>query len=231
MRAGKDSIASLIAAYAAAFTDYRAMLRPGEAASVLCLACDRDQAKIVLKYTKAHFQRCTLLRGLVRRRSSRGPNTEDGWLNGSGALELSTGAELTVATRAFRSIRGRSVACCIFDEVAYWRDESSAVPDVEVYNAVKPATATIPNSMIVGISSPYKKSGLLYQKWRDHFGRPDDEILVIHAPTRTLNPLVNEATVARALEVDPGRRAGQLARRVARRPLKLHRARPGGIGA
>jgi hypothetical protein len=51
MRAGKDSIASLIAAYAGAFVDYRGMLRPGEAASVICLACDRQQAKIVLKYT------------------------------------------------------------------------------------------------------------------------------------------------------------------------------------
>jgi hypothetical protein len=47
MRAGKDSIASLIAAYFAAFTNYRPQLRPGEAASVLCLACDRQQAKIV----------------------------------------------------------------------------------------------------------------------------------------------------------------------------------------
>src|SRR5271156_5158111 len=37
-RSGKDSIASLIAAYIAAFRDYRPLLRPGELAHVLCLA-------------------------------------------------------------------------------------------------------------------------------------------------------------------------------------------------
>ncbi len=41
----KRSIASAIAAWAAAGTDYRPLLRPGEAATVMCLAVDRDQAK------------------------------------------------------------------------------------------------------------------------------------------------------------------------------------------
>jgi hypothetical protein len=54
-RAGKDSIASAIAAWAAAGTDYRPLLRPGEAATVMCLAVDRDQAKIVSRYARAYF--------------------------------------------------------------------------------------------------------------------------------------------------------------------------------
>jgi len=37
--------------------------------------------------------------------------------------------------------------------------------------------------MIVGISSPYRKSGLLYAKFKKHFGRDDDHTLVIRAPT------------------------------------------------
>jgi hypothetical protein len=44
-RAGKDSVASVIAAHAAAMFDGRRTLRPGERALVACLACDRDQAK------------------------------------------------------------------------------------------------------------------------------------------------------------------------------------------
>jgi hypothetical protein len=47
-QAGKDSIASVIAAHAAAFFDPAGKLRGGERAAVMCLACDRDQAKIVL---------------------------------------------------------------------------------------------------------------------------------------------------------------------------------------
>jgi hypothetical protein len=48
-RGGKDSIASAIACYAAGFIDYRKVLRPGERASVLCLAVDKahpDPAKL-----------------------------------------------------------------------------------------------------------------------------------------------------------------------------------------
>jgi hypothetical protein len=37
-RGGRDSIASAIACYSAAFVDYGSVLRPGERASVLCLA-------------------------------------------------------------------------------------------------------------------------------------------------------------------------------------------------
>jgi hypothetical protein len=51
-RGGKDSIASAIAAYFAAFIDWKGegLLRPGETASVLCLATDKLQAQIVRRY-------------------------------------------------------------------------------------------------------------------------------------------------------------------------------------
>ena len=52
---GKDSIASLIAAFAAALFEHRRQLRPGETALVQCLACDRTQSKIVLDYTRSYF--------------------------------------------------------------------------------------------------------------------------------------------------------------------------------
>src|SRR4051794_17055078 len=51
-RAGKDSIASVIAAHTAALFSDGDRLRPGERALVMCLAVDRDQAKIVLSYTR-----------------------------------------------------------------------------------------------------------------------------------------------------------------------------------
>lgn len=41
-RGGKDSVASVIAAYAAAMFTGQKHLRPGERALVMCLACDRD---------------------------------------------------------------------------------------------------------------------------------------------------------------------------------------------
>jgi hypothetical protein len=54
-RGGKDSVASAIATHFSLFGNFAPYLRPGERASVLCLACDRQQARIVLNYIKGYF--------------------------------------------------------------------------------------------------------------------------------------------------------------------------------
>jgi hypothetical protein len=51
-RAGKDSIASMISAHAAALFNQHDRLRRGERALVACLACNREQAQIVLGYVR-----------------------------------------------------------------------------------------------------------------------------------------------------------------------------------
>ncbi len=188
-RAGKDSVASAIATVAA-LGDYREMLRPGERATVMCLAVDREQARIVYRYILAYFRETRLLAPLVER------ETADG-------LELTTGAEIVVATNSYRSVRGRTVVCAILDEVAYWRDAESATPDAETYSAITPALATVSDSMLVGISTPYRRAGLLYERWRAAYGLPDDDVLVVRGPSRAFNPTLPQSVIDAALERDP----------------------------
>ena len=194
-RDGKDSVASVIAAYAAAMFTGQKHLRPGERGLVMCLACDRDQSRIVLNYTRSYFH--DMLEALT------GRNTAIGF-------ELKNGVDVAVATNSFRSVRGRPIVCAIFDEVAFWRDETSSKPDEETLKAIMPALASIPGSIVIGISSPYRKSGLLYKKYKQHFGRNGD-VLVIKAPT----------------SCRPGARGrsrrseGRMARRVSRRHRQL----------
>jgi hypothetical protein len=190
-RAGKDSIASLIATYAAIFF-YAGIdkLRPGERALVQCLACDRDQARIVLGYTRSYFDHLPPLRDMVVRR------TTDG-------IELCNDVDVVVATNSYRAVRGRAILVSILDEVAFWSSESSSRPDTETYNAVRPGLATLPGAMLVGISTGYRKSGLLWAKFKNHFGRDDDDVLVIKASSLTLNPTIDRAVVGKALEDDP----------------------------
>ena len=56
--------------------------------------------------------------------------------------------------------------CAILDELAFWRDETSATPDEQTYRAILPALASIPGSILIGISSPYRRNGLLWRKYR-----------------------------------------------------------------
>jgi hypothetical protein len=155
----------------------------------MCLACDRDQAKIVLNYTRSYFTDIDLLKDMVISETAYG-------------FELNNNIDITVATNSFRSVRGRPVLCAILDETAFWRDETSATPDEETFKAVKPGTASLPGSIIIGISSPYRKKGLLYKKYQDHYGKPS-KVLVIKAPTALLNPTIDPTIISDALADDP----------------------------
>jgi hypothetical protein len=75
-------------------------------------------------------------------------------------------------------------------------------PDIEVYRAAKPALATIKGALLIGISSPYRRTGLLWRKYRQHWARPGD-VLVIKAPTTVLNPGIDRGIIDEQLEDDP----------------------------
>jgi hypothetical protein len=132
------------------------------------LGVDREQAKIVLGYTRSYFDEIEPLRDMVTRQTANG-------------FELDNGVDVVIATNSFRAIRGRTLLIAILDECAYWRDENSATPDEETYRALVPGLVTLKNSMLIGISSPYRKSGLLYEKFKEFYGKNDDEVLVIRA--------------------------------------------------
>jgi hypothetical protein len=192
-RAGKDSIAALLAVYVAALEEgHVGRLRPGEQAVTQCLACDRDQARIVLSYVKALFAGLSDLADMVTGETRLG-------------LTLSNEASISIATNSYRQVRGRTCGLVIFDEVAHWRSEDTVSPDREVYAAVLPSLATLPGAMLVGISTPYAKRGLLYDRWKAHFGGSSDDVLVIQAASQQLNPTLDPAVVAAAMEEDPAK--------------------------
>ncbi len=188
-RSGKDSMAAAIAT-TASMGDYSPHLRPGERASIVCIASDRNQAKIVFRYILGNFNSVPLLTPMLER------VTED-------TIELNNRVEIIVTTNSFRAVRGRSVVLAIFDEVAFWKDESSATPDVETYKAVEPGLATFPTGMMIGISSPHRRAGLLYERWQKYYGTDDDEVLVVRGPSKLFNPTLPQSVIDRAMERDP----------------------------
>jgi hypothetical protein len=70
-----------------------------------------------------------------------------------------------------------------------------------MYRAVRPALLTT-KGLLIGISSPYRKIGLLYQKHRDHFG-VDGNILVVQGSTALFNPTISAAELEEERALDP----------------------------
>lgn len=187
-RSGKSRMAAAVAAFLSTFADYRRVLAAGETGHVLVLAPTRAQSRTIHDYIAGFLQESPILRQQVLS-------------VGADEIRLRGNICITVQPPNFRSIRGRTLIAAILDECSFWRDETSAAPDIEAYRAILPGLATT-GGMLVGISSPYRKVGLLHAKHRDHFGR-DGDVLVIKAPTMLLNPTIDAAVIARAKESDP----------------------------
>jgi hypothetical protein len=195
-RGGKSRIAALVAVYSACFRDYRAILAPGEKGTVMLLAADRRQARTLMRYVVGMLDAVPMLHAMVVNRTAE-------------SIELSNRVVIEVHTASFRAVRGYTVVGAICDEIAFWRSEDSANPDVEIINAIRPAMATVPWALLLCISSPYARRGALWDAYREHFGQDGDSVLVWQADSRSMNPTLLESVVAEAYERDSAAAAAE----------------------
>jgi hypothetical protein len=195
-RGGKSFAMALIAVFLACFRDWRKYLSPGERDVVLLVAADREQARILHRYIVGILS-TPLLARLIENRTA---DTID--LQGSVTVE--------VVTRSYRSVRGRSVCVALLDEVAFWRDDNSANPDSEVLNAIRASMATFGSeAMVIAGSSPYSRSGVLWDAFKRFHGQDDPRNLVWQAETRTMNPSVPQEFIDAEYERDPASAAAE----------------------
>ena len=180
-------MAAAIAIFLALFTKHR--LARGEKGMCLIIAGSTAQASTVFNYIRGFLEASPAMAKEVVAISRH-------------EITLRNGIILGVHSNSFRTVRGRTLVACVMDEVAYWRDLDLALPDTETYSAVLPALATT-NGMLVGISTPYRKLGLLHQKHRDHFGVDGDDVLVVQGGSAAFNPTLSTAVIETQRAADP----------------------------
>jgi hypothetical protein len=194
-RGGKSFVLALVAVFLACFHEWRSHLAPGERATVMVIAADRRQARVIMRYIKGLLQSVQMLARMVEAERQE-------------AIDLTNRVTIEVHTASYRTVRGYTVVAALLDELAFWRGEDSANPDTEVLGALRPAMATVPGAVLLGASSPYARRGALWDAHRRHFGK-DGPVLVWQAPTRTMNPTVPQRVVDEALEDDPAAAAAE----------------------
>lgn len=191
-RGGKSRVSALIAVFLACFKDYSAHLSPGEVGTVMVIAADRKQARTVFRYIRAMLMDNPLLRKLVESDTAE-------------SITLKNRICIEVHTANFRSTRGYTVLSAILDEIAFW-DTDGANPDSEIINAIRGSFATIPEAMLLAISSPHARAGELWETYNTHFGdRGSPDVLVWQAASRDMNPSIPEAFIRRQYERDPAK--------------------------
>jgi terminase large subunit-like protein len=195
-RAGKSFALAVVAVFLACFKDWRRYLGPGERCTVMIVAADRRQARVILRYVRGLLKAVPMLAQTIE-----GETRE--------SIDLRNNVTLEVHTASFRSTRGYSICAALLDELAFWRQEESTDPDSEIIAAIKPALATVPGAILLGASSPYARRGALWTAHRQHFGKDGDPVLVWHAPTRVMNPGVPQRIIDDATAADPASAAAE----------------------
>jgi hypothetical protein len=189
-RGGKSRIAALVAVYLALFRDYRKVLSRGERGTVMVLAADRSQCRVIMGYAK----------GLIASKPELADLVETERLE---SIDFKGGVTLEVHTASYRAVRGYTVLAAVCDEIAYWRsDDTARNPDREVLNALRPAMASVPESLLLAISTPWSRRGECWRAYDRHFGE-DSNVLVWTGATRTMNPSIPERVIEEAYLDDP----------------------------
>jgi hypothetical protein len=88
---------------------------------VLVLAATKQQATVIFNYALAFIESSPMLRSQIQSVTAE-------------EIRLSGNVVIGVLPNNYRTVRGRTLLACIFDECAFWRDETSAKPDLETKN-------------------------------------------------------------------------------------------------
>jgi hypothetical protein len=180
-QSGKTSrIAALMAVYEA-FRSHG--LPPGECGYVLVIAPSLKQSKIAFKFIKKYIQGSPALKSWVLK------ITKD-------EIELKNGVVIACLPCSYVAVRGYPVICVICDEMAFWsHEETAANPEQEVIDALRPAMATLHNTKLVKISTPFAKEGILWDEFQQ---RNELSHLVWQVSTEQMNPAVTKEFLDKA---------------------------------
>jgi hypothetical protein len=172
-RGGKSRNSAVAALFLAIRMDYQQILAPGERGVIPVIAADRKQARQVMNYLKGMLALERFAPYVVRELTA--------------SVEFTTGVTIEIATASYRTTRGYTVVGLIADEIAFWRSEDSAEPDAEVLNALRPGMATVPDALLLALSSPYARKGELHRMAQESYGHDDPDVLVWNSDTLSMH--------------------------------------------
>lgn len=174
--------------------DWEGVGAPGERLEVIIMSASVKQAHKIREYLSGMFNRVPALRKMIA--------NETGEM-----LSLKNGIDIEPRPASYRTVRGSTAVCAIGDEVAFWYDEASRNPAEEILAAVRPNLMTA-HGLLAVISSPYARRGVLYESFtRDYGEKGNPRVLVARAPSKRMNPLLDDEDIALAYASDPARAA------------------------
>jgi len=188
-QSGKSYTSALIACFLAAFGDFQKYLPLGGQGRVMVIAVDRRQAEVIFGYIAGILSLPAFRDLIIKILASE--------------IHLKNKIVVEVKTCDFRSIRGPQACVAICDEIAYWRCEGRN-PANEILRALRPSLRAIPESLLIAISTPYSRSGPLWEMFHNRWGHDDDnKTLVWKSDAKSMNETLDQEMIDGELRDDP----------------------------
>ena len=106
---------ALVAVFLACFHDFCRYLIRGERATVMIVAADRKQSRVILRYIHGLLTGVPMLKRMIERETAE-------------AFDLSNKITIEVATASFKTVRGYTICAGLLDELAFWpTDDASSI--------------------------------------------------------------------------------------------------------
>jgi hypothetical protein len=119
------------------------------------------------------------------------------------SIELEGRVIVEVQTCDSRTVRGYTCGGAILDEACFFVGDDGNSSAEQVIAALKPSMLTIPNSLLMIISSPWARKGAVFELYDRWFGVEQNHTLVWQADTLAMNPSIDPAEIDHEYELDP----------------------------
>jgi hypothetical protein len=196
---GKTAITAYVALYRALTADL-SMLAKGEPGVGIVVAPTRALARQIMNYVKGAIDDNATLRNMVTRTTQ-----HEIELTRTDGKEVSL--RIVPADKGGASTRGVSIFHAALEECAFFEAEG-AVKDSEIKRAI--SARLLPGAQLWLISSPWKKSGLLWTTFDRNWNAPRDSIVCWAASTMLLGIKRTLSAVKAEWQADPENAAVEL---------------------
>jgi len=193
-QSGKNSrVGCPLVVYESVFGGHEALIEHGEPVRIVLVAQDRAGTDIALSYVRDAFTRPLLASRVARVLAS--------------SIELTNGLIIECYPCTKSAMRGRMIPLAVMDEVAFYRLEGSVNEDREIETSIRRGQIAIPAAKLIKISTPYMRSGLIYEDHKTYFGTDSPDVLIWQSSSAEMNPeRITTSQLARAARVtDPAR--------------------------
>lgn len=203
-RGGKSTISAILALFSTFKVNWMPYLKKTPVATVAILSHSVEFSQEILDIIGSMVDGSEVL---TRLRDKKRKNTQSTFhlqipfLEGSKIVYSRVAIKVGAASK--KTTRGRAVCTLLADEVAYWNlSENAAESDIDILRAIRPALLQFGNEgMIIKLSSPAIKQGVLYDEWNRRDALKGDYVQ-FKAPSWVWNTILPPAEFRKEWRID-----------------------------